>query len=483
MYGAEFSPEDIAEAAGSGRLLSVEVEFSRRCNFNCIYCYAKDDLNYEGEMTADEIRDVILQAKDLGARKIIILGGEPMIYPHILEMLAFIKAEGLHIELFTNGTGIDAGTARILRGHGVAVVLKMNTFDENMQDMLSGKKGAYFQIHEAFCNLKAAGYPSEAPLGISTIICNQNIDELERMWEWLKDQGVTPYFEMITPQGNAKKNDLLYVDTERVHAFFRRIAEIDRLKYGRHWEPQPPLVGGECLRHQFSCAINAYGDVQPCVGVTIPVGNIRQRKLADILLDSEVIQDLKNYKQTIKGPCSECSSLDRCYGCRGAAFQLTGDYLASDPLCWRNQDKQDDIFRLPIDASQLVPHKPPMRIVNKLLRVGERESTAEVVIAKDTIFVSEEGRLEEAYYPELISQAIAAHNGFKNLGNGKNGSKGFLLGVKNLEIMGSAGVGDTLSVYTYKVAKYGEFGVIKGEIFKGKDMIATGEIKVWHGEK
>jgi radical SAM protein with 4Fe4S-binding SPASM domain len=483
MYGAEFLTEEIEDAVSNSRLLSVEVEFSRRCNFNCIYCYAKDDLNFSGELTIDEIRDVILQAKALGAKKIIVLGGEPMIYPHILDMIAFIHAEDLYIELFTNGTGIDVPTARILRNHGVAVVLKMNTFDEKIQDMLSGKKGAYSQIHEAFRNLKAAGYPSDAPLGVSTIICNQNIDELERMWEWLRDQGVTPYFEMITPQGNAKKNDLLYVDTERVHAFFRRIAEIDREKYGYHWEPQPPLVGGECLRHQFSCAIDAYGYVQPCVGVTIPVGNIRQKKLADIVRDSEVIQDLKNYKQTIKGPCGECASLSRCYGCRGAAFQLTGDYLASDPLCWKNQDRQDDIFRLPMEASKLVPHKPPMRIVNKLLRVGERESVAEIIIAKDTIFVSDEGRLEEAYYPEIISQAAAAHNGFKNLGNGGNGPKGFLLGVKNLEILGSAGIGDTLSVYTYKVAKYGEFGVIKGEIFKGKDMIATGEIKVWHSEK
>ena len=485
MYGAEFSPEEIADAVSNGRLLSVEVEFSRRCNFNCVYCYAKDDLNYDNELTREEIRDLILQAKDLGARKIIVLGGEPMIYPHILEMIAFIKSEGLYVEMFTNGTGIDAKTAQVLLEHGVAVVLKMNSFDEKMQDMLSGRKGAYSQIHEAFRNLKAVGYPGGAPLGVSTIICNQNINELERMWEWLKDQGVTPYFEMITPQGNAKKNDLLYVDTERVHAFFTRISELDGKKYGRHWEPQPPLVGGECLRHQFSCAIDAYGQVQPCVGVTIPVGNIKEKKLADIVRESEVIHDLKNYKKTIKGPCRECPSLKRCYGCRGAAFQLTGDYLASDPLCWKNTDKQDHIIRLPMDAAKLVPHKPPMRIVHKLVSVGERVSVSEILVEKDTIFVTEDGRLDGAYYPEIISQAIAAQSGFKNLrnGNGNGGAKGFLLGVKNLEILGSAYTGDSLRVCVHKVAKYGEFGVIKGEIFRGEELIARGEIKVWHEDK
>jgi radical SAM protein with 4Fe4S-binding SPASM domain len=483
LYGAEFSPEEIAEAVRCGRLLSMEVEFSRRCNFNCVYCYAKDNSNFEGELSVDEIRDLILQARDLGAKKIIILGGEPMIYPHIFDMLDFIRSQCLQIELFTNGTGIDPWTARRLCEQGIAVVLKMNTFDEKIQDMLSGRKGAYSQIHEAFNNLKDAGYPSGAPLGISSIICSQNIDELEQMWQWLRDQEITPYFEMITPQGNARKSGFLDVDTNRVHNFFYKIAEIDRKKYGNHWEPQPPLVGGECRRHQFSCAVDSYGNVQPCVGVSIPVGNIRQKKLADIVQDSEVIQDLKNYKQTIKGPCGECASLNRCYGCRGAAFQLTGDYLASDPLCWKNLERQDDIGRLPMDTAKLVPHKPPMLLVNKLLRVGEKESVSEFVIEKDTILVAEDGRLDEAYYPEIISQAIAAQSGFKNLRNGGPVSKGFLLGVKNLEILGSAGIGDTLRIFVYKIAKYGEFGVIRGEIFKGEDIIARGEIKVWHENK
>ena len=45
---------------------------------------------------------------------------------------------------------------------------------------------------------------------------------------------------------------------------------------------------------------------------------------------------IKNYRTTIKGPCQSCEKKEECYGCRGAAFQMTGDYLASDPTCWRN---------------------------------------------------------------------------------------------------------------------------------------------------
>lgn len=482
IYGAEFSREEIEDAASRSSLLSMEIEFNRNCNFDCIYCYARNGVSAKQELTAEEIRDVINQAKKIGVKKVIILGGEPMLYPRIMEMIEFIKGLDMQIELFTNGTNITETLAKKLSEKGVTVVLKLNTSDEKLQDILAGRKGAYRQIHTALDNLKKAGYPDTTPLGISTVICRHNFNELVQMWEWLREQRISPYFEMITPQGNARENDGLSVESDKIRDLFFKLSEIDREKYGYNWLPQPPLVGGRCLRHQFSCAVNVYGDVIPCVGVTIPVGNIRENKLADIIKDSEVIENLRNYKKLIKGPCSKCEKNDECYGCRGAAYQLTGDYLASDPLCWENINKQDDIICLPADTSGLIPHKPPMLIVNKLIEVMEKSAVAEAEITEDMIFAGEDGRLDEVSYPEIISQAIAAQNGLKHAGNGDSGAQGLLIGIKKLEILGSAGAGDKLRIFVYKVARYSEFGIIRGEIFKGHDLIVKGEITIWHND-
>jgi radical SAM protein with 4Fe4S-binding SPASM domain len=482
IYGAEFSREEIEDAASRGSLLSMEIEFNRDCNFNCIYCYARNGVNGKQELTEEEIRDVINQAKKIGVKKVIILGGEPMLYPRIMEMIEFIKGLDIQIELFTNGTNITETLAKKLSEKGVVVVLKLNTSDEKLQDILAGRKGAYRQIHTALDNLKKAGYPDTTPMGISTVICRQNFNELVQMWEWLREQRISPYFEMITPQGKARENDCLSVGSDKIRDLFFKLSEIDREKYGHNWLPQPPLVGGQCLRHQFSCAVNVYGDVSPCVGVTIPVGNIREKKLADIIKDSEVIEDIRNYKKLIKGPCGKCAKNDECYGCRGAAYQMTGDYLASDPLCWENINRQEDIIHLPVETTGLVPHKKPMLIVSKLIEVLEKSSVAEAEITEDMIFTDENGKLDDTSYPEIISQAIAAQNGLKHAGNGGHQSQGLLIGIKKLEILGSAGAGDMLKVFVYKVAKYSEFGVIRGEVFKGQDLIAKGEITVWHND-
>jgi radical SAM protein with 4Fe4S-binding SPASM domain len=483
IYGSEFTAQEISEAVRDGRLLSMEIEFNQSCNFRCIYCYASDTTKRRNELTKEEFIDVLHQAKDLGARKIIILGGEPMLYPNIMEMIKYIRSLDMEIELFTNGANITQSVAQELFDNDVRAVLKMNTFDESLQDTLSGHKGSFIQIQEALKNLKLAGYPSvKNPLGVSSIICQQNIDELPKMWEWLRDQNILPYFEMMTPQGGAKEHNMLEIDSRKIEDFFQLVSEIDRTKYGINWDPKPPLVGGECLRHQFSCAVNSEGYVQSCVGITIPIGNVKQHSLKEILRDSEVVQDLKNYKDMIKGPCGECESLESCYGCRGTAYQLTGDYLASDPLCWKNIDRRDEIMFLPVDVARVIPHKPPMLLIDRLLEINERSSVSEITVRDDMIFVDQNGHLDDASYPEIISQAVAAQEGFRRFGGRNPLIEGFLLGIKNLEILGNSFVGDTLRISLYKKAKFGDFGILNGEVYKADELIARGEIKVWQSD-
>ena len=347
----EFPDDEIEKAVSQGRLLSMEIEFSLRCNFKCPYCYVPRDDQLKDEMTPDEIKDVILQAKALGATKIIVLGGEPSIYPHTTELIKFIRHLGLEVEMFTNGSGVTRAFAETLHALGVRVVLKMNSFDREKQNRLSGHPDAYQIIQSALSNLKSAGYPSrDRFLAVSSIICRQNIEELPRMWQWLREQHIVPYFEMITPQANARLNEWLYVPSCELELFFKHIADIDKRFFGRTWDIQPPLLGNKCMRHQFSCLVTSNGVVQPCVGITLSIGDIRKATLADILSQSKVLKDLKDYRNTIKGPCHECDQADSCYGCRGAAYQMTGDYLASDPLCWRNCGPAKEELSLPTMA-------------------------------------------------------------------------------------------------------------------------------------
>ena len=335
-WGLEFSQEEIAGARAKNGLLSMELELSRLCNLRCIYCYAASGAPLANELTLAEIHNAIDQAADLGARKIIILGGgEPLLYKDLFEVIDYIQAKGLTADLFTNGMLITPEKAKALYDRKVAVVIKQNSRHPEVQDLLAGQPGAFAAIEKGLANLKAVGYPdAEHTLGIETIVCRQNFDELVDLWIWAREQGIIPYVEMMTLQGRATEHPELEVPMTEIRSLFEKLARVDSEQFGNTWTPHPPLAASQCARHEYSCTVTSVGDVQPCPGVSVTAGNIRNNTLREILDHSTPIQELRNIRKMIKGRCSECVFGEYCYGCRGHAYQVTGDYLAEDPLCW-----------------------------------------------------------------------------------------------------------------------------------------------------
>lgn len=477
-----FTQAEIDRVVQQKGLLSMEVEFNWLCNYRCPYCYMGDLVKQRIELTPDEGRSVLRQARDLGARKIIILGGEPMLYPHLFDMIDACRAMDLTVELFTNGSCIGAAEAKRLYDLGVRVVIKKNSFLPDVQDYLVGRKGAFQEMKAALDHLRAAGFPSPGHmLAISTVICKPNADEIVPLWKWARGEGIVPYMEVITPHKRSRDFKSLRLDPARAKEIFEELSAWDRAHGGHDWDPQPPLVGNRCLRHMFSCLVNARGDVIPCVGVPIALGNIRNAALRDILRDSEVIEDLRDYKRNIKGPCATCHRIEECYGCRGAAYNETGDYLASDPRCWFNADKAHEIDRLPMPAASFIPHGEPMRMVDTLVSVGDRVARIATTVRADMPFVDADGRLGEAAYVELVAQAAAALDGFRKRGRPGARPAGMMLGVRQMQISGSARVGDCLDIEIFKTARLGEFGVITGSVSRGAELLAKGEIKVLQG--
>jgi len=223
----------------------------------------------------------------------------------------------------------------------VAPVVKMNSMDPEVQDFLAGRPGAYAPIRRGLELLLEAGYPAKGlPLGAQTVVCRQNIDELPAMWRWLRDRHIIPYVELLTFQGRARRHPELEVSVAEMQGLFEALAAIDRREYGIDWEPHPPVAGFSCNRHAYSCTVTVTGDILPCPGINLSVGNIRQQPLAEILAGSRVMQELRHADKHVKGACRDCELAPGCYGCRGMAYQATGDYLAEDPLCWRCQSRE-----------------------------------------------------------------------------------------------------------------------------------------------
>lgn len=335
IHGLDFMENEISACLSRNGLLSLELEFTKRCNLRCIYCYAEAGEPRENELSIEEIQNVLNQAKELGAKRIILLGGgEPLLYEGIRTITAYIKSIGLKQSLFTNGTLLTEELAKFLYEQDVDVIIKHNSNIPAVQDMLAGLSGAFEKIERGMHLLIKAGYPNGKQLGIQTVICKQNRKEIPEMWIWARERNIIPYFEILTYQGRAKNHPEILLDVDSIRETFDTLHEIDDKRFGIKWASHPTIASFTCRRHLYSCLVNSQGYVQPCTGIDIVTGSIRKQSLKDILKESGVIKDLRNIYKNLKGHCSSCAYNGECYGCRGNAYQITGDYRSSDPACW-----------------------------------------------------------------------------------------------------------------------------------------------------
>lgn len=105
-----------------GRVASIL--FVKGCNFRCPFCYNPQLVRGEGrEIPTQEILDYLKRRKGW-IDGVVITGGEPTLYPGLVEFLRELKDEGLEIKLDTNGSRPDL--LRELLGEGLVDYVAMD---------------------------------------------------------------------------------------------------------------------------------------------------------------------------------------------------------------------------------------------------------------------------------------------------------------------------------------------------------------------
>ncbi|MCF8044639.1 MAG: hypothetical protein K9J83_02170 [Desulfarculaceae bacterium] len=444
-------------------LSSLSVELPPESNFRDQNRRDTDSATGHSKLTTGEIRETIEKARALGAEKITLLGEGPVAEPYLTDLLDCIRTLEMKAELSTCGSDITTNTARRLLDREVDIILAE-----------PGRPG----FDTALGHLLDAGYPTPAAsLAVHETVSRNNMDELSALWQRARKNRITPIFEVRPPAGEDLDSSL--PDPASIHALFTDLARFDEREYGIHWLPCPPVPGPSIPSFLLSPVLTPTGDIHPLKGVEISLGNIRKTALKNILKDSEVLENLSRWRLKIKGPCRTCEHFDPCFGSRALAWRITGDYMASDPTCWRNMDKNDRITYLPVPADRIIPQKSPMRLVSRLLVVKERYAEVEAVVDENSPFARADGNIEDAALFEMMAQAAAAMNGFEELDTGLPPHRGALLGGKNITLKGTGGIGETLRIKLTKKASFGSFGVIGATVESGRTLLAAGDIKVF----
>ncbi|AZZ92278.1 radical SAM protein [Hahella sp. KA22] len=289
--GTDYCQETIRRAQAENRLLHLDIDMTGECKLKCFYCDRTPDRYSDVpdriELSTQERKDIILQARRLGATTVEFPGaGEPMIDPGFWEIVEYIHSLGMTTVLFTSGYHLDAAGADRLYKLGASVFLKYNNIDTAVQDRMVGVRGYGDKARSAMGLLLERGFNQSIPtrLAIDVVVTPKfhDLDDVADLFRWCRDNNVHSYIMTLIPEGMADHKSLL-LEKERANGLIEMMRKIDEEEYGLIYSPSRPMGGGYRCR-QVNCGlfVNLFGEVYDCNGLSRLVGHLRQDTLEDV---------------------------------------------------------------------------------------------------------------------------------------------------------------------------------------------------------
>jgi len=343
----------------------------RRCNLRCVHCYSHSrDQEYPDELTHAEGIRLIDELARFGSPVLLFSGGEPLMRPDILDLIAHARSRGMRAVLSTNGTLITPKLAGKLKEFGLSYVGVSLDGLEETNDRFRGVEGAFASALLGIRNCRAAGMK----VGLRFTMNRRNVQDIGGIFDLLIEEDIPRVcFYHLVYSGRGSKlidEDLSHDETraavdlimDRTREAHQAAKPLEVLTVDNHCDG--PYVYLRMLRdgHRRAEEVlellrmnggNSSGIGIGCVSWDGQVyadqfwrhysfGNVRERPFGDIWTDTsdELMAKLKDRKPHLKGRCAACKWLGVCNGnFRVRAEAVTGDLWEPDPACYLTDEE------------------------------------------------------------------------------------------------------------------------------------------------
>lgn len=348
--GSNSASPDINKSKKSGHTpFWFLAELTYACPLQCPYC--SNPINYadtrKHELSTEEWKSVLRQARALGAVQLGFSGGEPCVRQDLEELVKEAHALGFYTNLITSTVGLN--TERIL-------ALK----EAGLDHIQVSYQGADGKTNDTFAGTQCFDHKLEMtkvindlnfPVVHNFVLHRHNIHQVKDMLEMALSLGAESV-ELANCQyhGWALKNIAALLPSAQQLKEAEAVVNVFREQHGEKmkiffvvpdlYETRPRACTNGWATTLLS--VTPDGRVLPCQGAqdfpeTI-VPNIRENALNWIWHESPMFNQYRG-DDWMSEPCRSCPEKEKDFGgCRCQAFQLTGDPSRTDPVCDKSPD-------------------------------------------------------------------------------------------------------------------------------------------------
>jgi len=329
----------LLEEKGITSPTAILISPSMRCNLQCVGCYASE-YDFEEDLSEDEVESIINQSEELGSRVFVMLGGEPFVWPHLLDV-AERHPQSVFMP-FTNSTMINDRVAdRIVELGNICPTISI----EGGKEATDARRGAgtYDRIMATMDRLRERG----AMFAISCTATSQNVDEItsDEFADKMVEKGAFyGWYFLYMPVGREPDLTLMPTaeDRVRLHEGVKRIRNTRPLLVADFWG-DGPLTGGCLSGGRKYIHINNKGDVEPCIFAHYATDNIRDKSLVDCL-SSDFFKDLRSMAPFGKNLLLPCPLIDHP-GVMKKAVERNGAYPTHDGALGMLNEMQPELHQ------------------------------------------------------------------------------------------------------------------------------------------
>jgi len=313
--------EEMGEKATRlGIPISVHIDVTYRCNERCDHCYLEHD--DKGEMTTQEIKDLLDQLAAANVFYLTFSGGEVFMRRDFLELVEYARQLQFNVQLKTNGVMIKQREAQRLRELGVEQVqISVYSHRPEVHDAITRLPGSLKRSLEAVRFLKSQGLR----VVVANVYMKVNRQDQVATQAMVRELGVEYKLDpTVTPMMDGNSSVLaLRVDGERLRDVFsdpRLVDNVEAFCAPPQAVDDDVMESHSCSAGHSSCYISPYGDVYPCVQFPLPTGNVRRQKFLDIWQHSPQMNEVRSIKVKDLPVCSTCTHAAGCSRCPGLAY-------------------------------------------------------------------------------------------------------------------------------------------------------------------
>ncbi|MDY0222234.1 MAG: hypothetical protein RBR67_13940 [Desulfobacterium sp.] len=132
------------------------------------------------------------------------------------------------------------------------------------------------------------------------------------------------------------------------------------------------------------------------------------------------------------------------------------------------------------DVIRIIPHRPPMVMIDRYSRVSDTHGTAEKMFSRKD-YGCEDGYVLQAVLVECIAQTVAAHHGYSQMETGSGSpAMGMLVAIDSFDFFHPVQEDETITITVHKTDEIGPFHLIQGEILCRRKIMARGRMKIFN---